>query len=252
MNQISKDIDECNIKQLKDILIIVDGTNIEKNPFQTYVDESKTILKSYLLRNDRFSMFIFNSKCRIVCKKKKKKNIDIVNLEEYIKTISNKYENIYNESYKGSYASENESESLEDLSSEISKKSYSFYQMNLKEIISSLNYCINYLLLKGVEKNEKFLLYFTHLFSRQDGYYYLSEEFLNEIKKIKKDKNINLIIIGKYNSESPLFYDKSNIINNLFNGFGEKSEFVSSENMIKIKSILYCNNIINKNIIFLN
>ena len=62
MNQISKDIDECNIKQLKDILIIVDGTNIEKNPFQTYVDESKTILKSYLLRNDRFSMFIFNSK----------------------------------------------------------------------------------------------------------------------------------------------------------------------------------------------
>ena len=252
MNQISKDIDECNIKQLKDILIIVDGTNIEKNPFQTYIDESKTILKSYLLRNDRFSMFIFNSKCRMVCPMNQKKNIDIVNLVEYIKTISNKYEKIYNESYKGSYASENESESLEDLSSEISKKSNTFYQMNLKEIILSLNYCINYLLLKGVEKNEKFLLYFTHLFSRQDGYYYLNEDFLNEINNIKKDKNINLIIIGKYNSESPLFYDKSNIINNLFNGFGEKSEFVSSENMIKIKSILSCNNITNENIIFPN
>ena len=61
-----------------------------------------------------------------------------------------------------------------------------------------------------------------------------------------------MIIIGKYNSESPLFYDKSNIINNLFNGFGEKSEFVSSENMIKIKSILSCNNITNENIIFPN
>ena len=73
MSQISKDIDECNIKQLKDILIIVDGINIERTPFETFIDETKTILTNYLILKDRFSMFIFNSKCRIVCPMMQKK-----------------------------------------------------------------------------------------------------------------------------------------------------------------------------------
>ena len=253
MSQISKDIDECNIKQLKDILIIVDGINIERTPFETFIDETKTILTNYLILKDRFSMFIFNSKCRIVCPMMQKKKIDILNLIEHIKDLSIKFEHLYNDSYKGSYIEEEDEKSDEEISSSedntINKK---INQMNLTQIISSFNYCINYLLLKGVEKNEKFLLYFTNLFSRSDEYYYISENFINEIKNIKKDKNINLIIIGKYKDDLPLARDKSNIISNLFNGFGEKSEFVNSENMIKIKSILSCNNITNEKIIFPN
>ena len=253
MSQISKDIDECNIKQLKDILIIVDGINIERTPFETFIDETKTILTNYLILKDRFSMFIFNSKCRIVCPMMQKKKIDILNLIEHIKDLSIKFEHLYNDSYKGSYIEEEDEKSDEEISSSedktINKK---INQMNLTQIISSFNYCINYLLLKGVEKNEKFLLYFTNLFSRSDEYYYISENFTNEIKNIKKDKNINLIIIGKYKDDLPLARDKSNIISNLFNGFGEKSEFVNSENMIKIKSILSCNNITNEKIIFPN
>ena len=253
MSQISKDIDECNIKQLKDILIIVDGINIERTPFETFIDETKTILTNYLILNDRFSMFIFNSKCRIVCPMMQKKKIDFLNLIEHIKDLSKKFEHLYNDSYRGSYIEEDDEKSDEEISSSVNNSTNKkINQMNLTQIISSLNYCINYLLLKGVENNEKFLLFFTNLFSRNDEYYYISENFINEIRNIKKDKNINLIIVGKYKDDLPLAREKSNIISNLFNGFGEKSEFVNSENMIKIKSILSCNNITNEKIFFPN
>ena len=252
MSQISKDIDECNIKQLKDILIIVDGINIERTPFETFIDETKTILTNYLILKDRFSMFIFNSKCRIVCPMMEKKNIDLNHLTEYFESFENKFQS-YESSYKGSYAdeTENNEESESEYISSNTTNDYNNY-MTIKEIISSINYCINYLLLKGVDTNDKFLIYFTHLFSNDENNYYLDDGFRDNFKKIKKDKNIHFIIVGKFDQNSVFIKDKDNLISSVFHGFGNKSELVSSENMNVIKNILSCNNIINDNIIFPN
>ena len=250
--KVKKDIDECNAKQLKDVLIIVDGINIDRYPYEVYIDESKTILKNYLTGNDRFSMFIFNSKCRIVCPMMEKKNIDLNHLTQYFESFENKFKS-NGSSYKGSYADETEN-NVESESEYISSNTSSDYNnyMTIKEIISSINYCINYLLLKGVETNDKFLIYFTHLFSNDESNFYLDEEFRENFKKIKKDKNINFIIVGRFNQNSVFLKDKDNLISSVFHGFGDKSELVTSENMNVIKNILSCNNIINDNIIFPN
>ena len=250
--KIIKDIDECNTKQLKDILIIVDGINIDKNPYEVYLDESKTILKNYLTGNDRFSMFIFNSKCRIVCPMMKRKYINLTHLIQYFDHFTNKFHNLGESSYKGSFDNEeNEIDESEYISSRTSSD-INYNQMNIKEIIASINYCINYLLLKGVDTNEKFLIYFTHLFSNDESNYYLDEGFRENFTKIKKDKNVNFVIVGKFDQNSVFIKDKDNLISSVFNGFGDKSELVSSENMNIIKTILSCNNIINDNIIFPN
>ena len=250
--KVKKDIDECNAKQLKDVLIIVDGINIDRYPYEVYIDESKTILKNYLTGNDRFSMFIFNSKCRIVCPMMEKKNIDLNHLTQYFESFENKFKS-NGSSYKGSYAdeTENNDESESEYISSNTSSDYNNY-MTIKEIISSINYCINYLLLKGVETNDKFLIYFTHLFSNDESNFYLDEEFRENFKKIKKDKNINFIIVGRFNQNSVFLKDKDNLISSVFHGFGDKSELVTSENMNVIKNILSCNNIINDNIIFPN
>ena len=250
--KVKKDIDECNTKQLKDILIIVDAINIDRNPYEVYLDESKTILKNYLTGNDRFSMFIFNSKCRIVCPMMEKKNIDLNHLTEYFESFENKFQS-YESSYKGSYAdeTENNEESESEYISSNTTNDYNNY-MTIKEIISSINYCINYLLLKGVDTNDKFLIYFTHLFSNDENNYYLDDGFRDNFKKIKKDKNIHFIIVGKFDQNSVFIKDKDNLISSIFHGFGDKSELVSSENMNVIKNILSCNTIINDNIIFPN
>ncbi len=197
-------------------------------------------------------MFIFNSKCRIVCPMMEKKNIDLKHLTQYFESFENKFQSCEN-SYKGSYVdeTENNEESESEYISSNTSNDYNNY-MNIKDIISSINYCINYLLLKGVDTNEKFLIYFTHLFSNDESNYYLDDGFRENFKKIKKDKNIHFIIVGKFDQNSVFIKDKDNLISSVFHGFGNKSELVSSENMNVIKNILSCNNIINDNIIFPN
>ena len=55
--QIIKDINETNEKQLKDIIILIDCNRCIKLVVDSYIDVTKTILKNYLTNNDRIGVF---------------------------------------------------------------------------------------------------------------------------------------------------------------------------------------------------
>ena len=75
-NVILKDISECNAKQAKDILILIDF-NLYSNDtikIDAFIDQTKTILNNYLSSSDRFGLFIYTTQfqiiCSLMCKKK--------------------------------------------------------------------------------------------------------------------------------------------------------------------------------------
>ena len=64
---------------------------------------------------------------------------------------------------------------------------------------------------------------------------------------LKREKNINFLLVGKFRQESEEDYKSS-----LLEFFDSKSDLIPFDNMKKIKSILSSNNNINDNIIFPN
>ena len=214
-NEIEKDLAVLRVKRSKDVIVIIDrGHIIENSDYDSYVDEAKNILKNYIGINDRFGMFVFDWKFRILCPIKGKKDIDYNQIVSYLNTYSMDYvNNNYDQTSEG---------------------------MTVEEVISSINYCVNYLLVKMVENNEKYFIYFTNVFS--------TEENFKIFERMKKEKNINVIIVGK-------FYEGFEItteISELIEECGKKSEFVDFGNMKRIKNIFSCSNTINDPVIFPN
>jgi len=127
-------------------------------------------------------------------------------------------------------------------------------EMTLKEIIDSLNYCINYLLMKNNPDNENYVLYFTNLFSdeNEENNIYLNNRFKLHINRIKKDRTINFILVCRINNNIQNNIRDEIVNNKILNGFGDKSEFINYDNMKKIKTLLSRNTIINDKIIFPN
>ena len=89
-------------------------------------------------------MFVFDWKFRILCPIKGKKDIDYNQIVSYLNTYSMDYvNNNYDQTSEG---------------------------MTVEEVISSINYCVNYLLVKMVENNEKYFIYFTNVFSTEENF----------------------------------------------------------------------------------
>ena len=163
---------------------------------------------------DRFGMFVFDWKYRVICPIKGRQNIDFNQISSYINSYSNDYiNNNYDQISNG---------------------------MKNEEVIFSLNYCINYLLVKMVENNEKFFIYFTNVFQ--------IEENFKIFEKMKKEKNVNFLIVGKFYEGFEITPD----ISELLEECGKKSEFIDFTNMKRIKNILSCSNTINDPITFPN
>ena len=81
ISEISTDINECNAKQSKDIVILIDfnlylndSKNINNSKIDSFIDQTKTILNNYLTSNDRLGVFIYTKQnqiiCPLMCKKK--------------------------------------------------------------------------------------------------------------------------------------------------------------------------------------
>ena len=253
IKEIKSDIQQTNEKQIKDVLIIVDSIGIENTIFSNYLDEVKIILKNYLTDSDRFSLFIFDSKCRLLCPMMEKNKIDIINLINYMDTYNEKRYTLSSESEINTNTfSISNSINSEMLSS--SEQSTLNNEMTLKEIIDSLNYCINYLLMKNNPDNENYVLYFTNLFSdeNEENNIYLNNRFKLHINRIKKDRTINFILVCRINNNIQNNIRDEIVNNKILNGFGDKSEFINYDNMKKIKTLLSRNTIINDKIIFPN
>ena len=90
MEIISNDINECNEKQLKDIIVLIDCNFSDKLTVDSYIDVTKTILKNYLTNNDRLGVFLLASAHRIICPMLRKCEIDILNFSKDLDNYSDK------------------------------------------------------------------------------------------------------------------------------------------------------------------
>ena len=123
-------------------------------------------------------------------------------------------------------------------------------------LIDSINYAKSYFTLKE-SNNEKYIILFTDIFNT----YKITDEMINNnIDKLKEEKNITFLLVGK-NKRNELKHSKNNsfcsdeeikITQIIIEKYGEKSELIYFENMKKIKNILSSNNVIKDEIIYPN
>ena len=281
---IMNDIDECNIKQVKDIIIIIDFNKYNQNnnnslniidKIDSFIDQTKTVLDNYLSNNDRFGVFIYTYEYQIICPLLIKNKIDMKNFSKdlihYKKSIFNEMEendefneDELNESYlqkekmefnmnEGSNFSNSDNiDSFKDKEPQIKIDNI------IKGLIETINYSKNYLKMKDDSKNEKYIILFTDLFNN----YKISDELImNNFNNLDEDKNIIFLLVGKnkskdFQKDKDILIEEINeekkIIKLISNKFNNKSEVIYFENMKKIKTILSSNNVIKDEIIYPN
>ena len=275
------DIGECNAKQTKDIIIIIDFniySQDEKNKsnydkIDSFIDQTKTILDKYLSSNDRLGTFIYKTQYQIICPLVSKNKIDIESFSKdliyYKKTILDEIEEEEDSSINELNGGEILNEKLEIqpgnhfLSDSGSHESFDTGKKETKNediirgLIDSVNYSINYLKIKEAAKNEKYIILFTDIFNT---YKITDEIIMTNFKNLNKEKEITLLLVGK-NKERDIKYSKNNIfdldeekqiVKLIYEKFGERSEVIDFENMKKIKNILSSNNVIKDEIIYPN
>ena len=285
--EIIQDLNECNVKQAKDIIIMIDfnkysqinnNENNENNEnniqkIDAFIDQTKTILDNYLSSNDRLSVFIYTNQYKIICPLIGKNHIDINSFSKdliyYKKNIFQEKEE--NEDFKEELTEKDlQKENIEIKSVENNNFSDSGsigslmnrenkFKINdiIKGLVDSLNYSKNYLKMKEEMKNEKYIILFTDLFN---NFKITNEKVYNNFKNLESEKIIIFLLVGK-NKTNEIKKDMDNIddeenedkINKLIlKKFDERSEIIYFENMKKIKTILSSNNVIKDEIIYPN
>ena len=269
MEHIFNDISECNEKQLKDIIILIDLNFADKLTVDSYIDVTKTILKNYLTNNDRLGVFLLVKENRIISPMMKKCEIDIFNFSKDLDKYSDrlfKKERLDSSFGNEIFQDETESYRNSDDSSFSSdgfgqnKENINSVEISIEDTIKSLNYCINYLKMKEINTNEKFFIYFNSNIKKMMNYLLDIKDY-NELQNIssdsgekkkidlQSDKKIHFLLVGKINADE----NESEVYKKvLLQYFGSKSEMIPFDNMKKIKSILSSNSIINDNVIFPN
>ena len=270
--EISKDIEECNAKQEKDIIILIDFNKYNNNPNEDlntikykvdrFIDQTIIILNNYLSLNDRFGVFIYTKDYHIICPLI---NVNEIDTNSFSKDLMQYKSTFFNEG--------NESEEYDlDLNikfnlgpnNNISEHSEEdSFDLNDKEgndnnkiigFVNAINYINSYSKMKESSTNEKYIIIFTDIFNVR----------INDDKKIEKifgklkgDERSILLLVGK-NKNLNLKKEKYNNFENkkfeklIVDKFGEKSEIIYFENMKKIKTILYSNKVIKDEIIYPN
>ena len=274
-NEIIQDIGECNNKQEKDILILIDlnlynkkeeGTHSKEYKIEAFIDQTILILNNYLSLNDRLCIFIYKKYFKIICPLTTTDKLDKTSISNDLKNIESNLQNkeeeydINFDEYKNNDIEFNlgknyniseysEEDSFE--TSEIEENNYN----KIKGIVKSINYMINYSKLKEKEINEKYIILFTDLFNMQ----IIDEEKIDKIfSNLKKDKRTTFLIVGKnktFFSKKPkndLDEKNINLEYLILNLYRKKSEIIKFENMKKIKTILSNNNVIKDEIIYPN
>ena len=279
-NEILKDINECNAKQAKDIIILIDFNlydqdlnNINTNKVDAFIDQTKTILNSYLSSNDRLGVFIYTKQYNIICPLMCKNEIDINNFSKdliyYKKKVFNEVDetedfdmdlnenDLQNEKIEFQSNNDNFSEprSQDDSFDEENKKNKTY--IIVSGLIKSIKYIRNYLKMKEAVKNEKYIILFTDLFN----YFRITDEGIErKFENLPGDREVHFLLVGK-NKMRNIKNEKENSLdecedkkmNEIINEkFGERSEIIGFENMKKIKTILSSSNVIKDEIIYPN
>jgi hypothetical protein len=180
INEISIDINECNAKQSKDIVILIDfnlylndSNNINNSKIDSFIDQTKTILNNYLSSNDRLGVFIYTKQYQIICPLMCKKHIDIDNFSKDLNYYKKKFFNESNETDEN-FISENDLQNEFQPNSNEDNFSEPRSQIDSDEddkregdilifsgLLKSINYVINYIKIKEAVENEKYIILFT-------------------------------------------------------------------------------------------
>ena len=224
MDFINKDIikalEECNAKQKKDIVFIIDFNmyNKEQNikyhndKIDSFVDQIRMILDNYLSIYDRVGIIIYKIKYQIICPLLEQNGID---KESLIKDLINYKNNLCNEFEENEdssinelndnnldiipiriqYGKQNRSESDSQDSFNREDKQIKSEDESIKGLVESINYSRKYLKMKDKIKNEKMIILFTDIFNS----YGVNDEIItSNFNKIDNEINeISFILIGK-------------------------------------------------------
>ena len=285
-NNVINELNECNARQAKNIIIIIDFNKYNHNinnainstdKIDSFIDQTKTILDNYLSSADHLGVFIYTTQYQIICPLIGKNEIDINNFSKdliyYKKSIFKEQEeteddlneeeinenDLQNEKIG---LKENGGSNFSDSGSNESFKNKDGKQIKINDIVKGLietiNYSKNYLKMKEEVKNEKYIILFTDLFN---NYKMSDDKVFNNFKKLDEEKNVIFLLVGKNKSKDlqknkelimDEDYEEQNMIKMVTDKFSDKSEIIDFENMKKIKNILSNNNVIKDDIIFPN
>ena len=271
-DNIIKDISECNEKQEKDILILIDFNiynKIEKNlddklnKINSFIEETKLIINNYLSINDRLCVLIYSDiNYKIICpliyiNELDKENFskDLINYKNKIFNEKNEIDNEYYNINLYELKANNITEQSQEDSFEISDKEENNYD-KIKGLVKTINFLNCYSKMKQGIKNEKYFIIFSDIINHE----FNEDENIEKIfKKLRGDKDIIFILVGKNKKfnfkkeKNDYNNNNTNIIEELFlNKFGDKSEIIEFENMKKIKTVLSNNKVIKEEIFYPN
>ena len=273
---ILENIQDCESKKEKDVLILIDfnvynknedNLNIKTYKIDTYIEQTNLILNNYLSAYDRFSVFIYTIEYNIICPLMFVNNIDI---NSFSKDLINCKNRIFNENDKideydinlndekekeieFNLGENNLNEDSQEEFLEISEDESNYNK--IKGLFKAINYLNKYSKIKESVKNDKYIILFTDFLNNN---FNEAEKFLKEIENLEEDKDTIFLLVGE-NEKTNLKIEKNN--NNkinkkleklILNKFGEKSELIYFENMKRIKTILSNNTVIKDEIIYPN
>ena len=276
-NDIKNDLIECNAKQTKDVIIIIDfnlynqndNNNLDSNKIDSFIEQTRTILDNYLSNNDKLAVFIYKFQYKIVCPLLEKNKIDsesfLNDLIYYKKNIFKEIkeeEDSYIDEIKENVLSKKQkfsgSESNGSNESYFSKDTITNIEQSIKGLIYTINYSKNYLKIKEDNINEKYMILFTDIFNT----YKISDEIIStNFDNLNKGKDITFLLVGKHKENIEINNNKNSLFNSdeeirisqiLNEKYGEKSESIDFENMKKLKNFLSSNNVIKDEIIYPN
>ena len=270
-SEIKKDIDECNVKQSKDIIILIDFNLYDSecnnvDDIMSFIDHTKTILNSYLSNNDRLGVFIYTKQYQIICPLMCKIQIDINNFSNDLIYYKKRVFNEFNETddfyfhENGSQREKFEIQTNDDNLS-VPEDDESFDRNDndfdneklIPGLIKTISYIRNYFKMKEVVKNEKYIILFTDLFNCK-----IIDK--KKFESLPKDREIHFLLVGKKmgrdtkkeKEDSQDENEKEKLMMDIMERFGDRSELIDFENMKKIKTILSNNNAIKDEIVYPN
>ena len=273
---ILENINECEAKKERDILILIDFNLYNKQEDNTYnktykidefINQTIIILVDYLSTYDRFSALIYTTVHHIICSLMTVNEIDINSFSKdliHYKNITFKEKNEIEEydinlnDFKAKDIEfnigddNNICESFQEESIDISDKEEENNYNKINGLIKAINYLIKYHKMKEGIKSDKYIILFSEMVNNK----YIGDEFMKIIiENLSEDKESIFLLVGKIREinlkkEKDINYKKFKEL--ILSKFGEKSDIIYFENMKKIKNILYNNKVIKEEIIYPN
>ena len=269
---INQDINECNAKQERDIIILIDfniynkkeeNLSTKKYKIDAFIEETILILNNYLSSTDKLSVFIYYNKYQIICPLMNVDKIDnksfskdlnyyknkIINNHKKIKEFNNldiKSEENIEFNLDGNILREQSQEESFELNDD---EGQNYNKIN--GLIKTINYINIYSKIKEGIKNEKYFIIFTDMLDMT----LIEEEEINNIfENLKGDKYATLLLVGKNKKlkQKESIENDINIMDLILDKFGEKSEIIYFDNMKMIKTILSNNKVIKDQIFYPN